>query len=122
MFHETLLDCAKGVRGSANPASSTSTSLGGVSCPTSTHCFAVGFFFHDVSGPLGVRAAEKTLVEQWDGHTWSIVTSPDPTRPGGFATMGLSGVSCHRNTSCFAVGQFGTQNVDPRTTLIERYR
>ncbi len=108
---------------SPNPTNATSTGLGGVSCPTSTHCFAVGFFSHDVSlGPMGVRTAEKTLVEQWDGHTWSIMTSPDPTQRGGFATMALNGVSCHRTTSCFAVGDFGSQNSDARTTLIERYR
>ncbi len=108
---------------SPNPTSATSTTLGGVSCPTPTHCFAVGAFSHDTSlGLLGVRTVEKTLVEQWNGHTWSIMTSPDPTEPGGFASLVLNGVSCHRPTSCFAVGEYASQNADGRTTLIERYR
>jgi len=108
---------------SPDPTRATRSALGGVSCPTPARCFAVGAFDRDVSlGGLRVGTVEKTLVEQWNGHTWSIMTSPDPTQSGGFATLVLNGVSCHRTTSCFAVGEYATQNADGRATLIERYR
>ena len=106
---------------SPNPTRATSTALNGVSCPTPADCFAVGVFSREVSrGALGVGVAEKTLVERWNGRTWSIMTSPDPTRPGGFDLMVLNGVSCHRKSSCFAVGDFGGGGGS--TGLIERYR
>ena len=111
---------------SPNPTGSIGTVLNGVSCPTSTHCFAVGYSSYAVSqGPEPVGAAEKTLVEQWNGHTWSIVRSRNPS-PGGFKETVLNGVSCHRKASCFAVGDFGgspNQITGSGTTnLIERYR
>lgn len=111
---------------SPNPIGSIGTVLNGVSCPTSTHCFAVGNSSYAVSrGPFRVGAAQKTLVEQWNGHTWSIVRSRNPS-PGGFKETVLNGVSCHRNASCFAVGDFGgppNQIFGSATTnLIERDR
>jgi hypothetical protein len=107
---------------SPNPASATSSRLTDVSCPTPTHCFAVGAFDRaGPPGPLGASSVEKTLVEQWNGQTWSIMTSPDPAQPGGYETLVLNGVSCHRTTSCFAVGEFASDNADGRATLIERY-
>jgi hypothetical protein len=111
---------------SPNPTSATLTGLGAVSCPTPAHCFAVGAFERDVSrGALGVGTVEQTLVEEWNGHTWSIMTSPNPIQSGGFGTLVLNAVSCHRTTSCFAVGDFGghvSDLGDGRATLIERYR
>jgi len=75
----------------------------GVSCATATSCFAVGgdarigvfdgsFTYHD----------EQTLIERWNGSTWSIVKSPDP----GTDFNELSSVSCPSANSCFAVGSF----------------
>jgi hypothetical protein len=108
---------------SPNPARATSTMLGGVSCPLPTQCFAVGTFSRDVlSGPQGTSSVEQTLVEHWDGHAWSIMTSPNPSRAPGYGTLVLNGVSCHRAASCFAVGDFGGNAGDARATLIERYR
>ena len=46
------------------------TSFNGVSCPTSTSCFAVGYF---TQSP-GLR----TLIEHWDGRRWSLMSSPNP--------------------------------------------
>jgi hypothetical protein len=44
-------------------------------------------------------ARHGTLTEQWDGTSWSIVSSPDPrTRPDD-----LQGVSCASTASCVAV-------------------
>ena len=113
---------------SPNPAGSASTVLNGVSCPTATQCFAVGHSSYQVSlGRLGVGTAQKTLVQHWDGHTWSTMRSRNPS-PGGYETTVLNGVSCHRKTSCFAVGDFGghpdpypVQVAGNTTNLIERY-
>ncbi|MDQ1448378.1 MAG: hypothetical protein QOC79_1349, partial [Actinomycetota bacterium] len=96
---KTLIERWNGTRWSVvpspNPVGASDSVLNGVSCLTTTSCFAVGKYAD--SSSLG-----KTLVEQWNGSTWSIVTSPNPT---GTAISVLNGVSCASTTSCFAVGQ-----------------
>jgi hypothetical protein len=72
---------------SPNPSGSTYAELFGVSCPSSTSCFAVG------STDFG-----RGLVEHWNGSSWKITTIPNPI---GAA---LFGVSCPSTTSCFVVG------------------
>ena len=86
--------------------------LSGVSCASTTSCFAVGnatnsseFFF-----------TAKTVVEHWDGATWSIVASPNPA--GAFVSE-LIGVSCASTTSCFAAGDEG--GVSSAGTLMEQW-
>jgi ribosomal protein L24E len=78
---------------SPNPPGSIRSSLSGVSCPSVTRCVAVGM--HASS-----NVTAKTLVEQWDGARWSIMTSPDP----GGSSNALGGVSCPSTDNCFAVG------------------
>jgi hypothetical protein len=82
---------------SPKPTGSTMTFLNGVTCPTTTSCFAVGSY--DLPG------AQKALVEHWNGSHWSIMPSPNPIGPIGTATN-LDGVSCPSPHSCFAVGRF----------------
>ena len=68
--------------------------LGGVSCPASTACTAVGDY-------VIIRAnKEVTLAEHWDGTTWSVQSTPHP----GNGTDGLTAVACPATTSCIAVG------------------
>jgi len=88
----------------ANPAWSRVTSpnggtkanlLPGVSCLSDSDCLAVGYYEnHDL--------VRRTLVESWNGTTWSIVPSPNE----GTKNNGLSGVSCVSPTSCEAVGDY----------------
>ncbi len=66
--------------------------LTAVSCPTATACVAVG---SSAGGP-----AEQTLVESWDGTSWTIVPSPDQ----GAGDNVLTAVSCPTATACVAVG------------------
>jgi hypothetical protein len=66
--------------------------LEGVSCATTTLCFAVGYTFD--------TSAKKSLVEMWDGSSWSIVPSPNPA--GGWGD--LHGVACPSVSRCIAVG------------------
>jgi hypothetical protein len=85
--------------------------LTAVSCPTSTFCAAVGYDFR--------WPKDKTLIEIWNGHRWSVTPSP---------TLGnythLQGVSCTSSTDCEAVG-FYLDNCTPHAGgsagLVERW-
>ncbi len=79
----------------ASPNQAGVNSLGSVSCTSSTSCVAVGGSENEITG------AVQTLIESWDGSTWSVVPSPNP---GAGPYSMLSGVSCVSATSCMAVG------------------
>jgi hypothetical protein len=74
--------------------------LYGLSCLSATLCVAVGY---STAG-----GEYQPLVEGWNGSSWSIIPSADPT------PSYLYGVSCTSSTSCTAVGY--TQS---GSTLIE---
>jgi hypothetical protein len=79
----------------ASPNSSSDyTFLNDVACASTTNCFAVGgsqtFFLDD----------PHSIVERWNGTTWSMVTSPDT----GVGNREWTGVACATATSCAAVG------------------
>jgi hypothetical protein len=82
---------------SPRPTGGGDVELHSVSCVSSIDCFAVGSSFTVSTAP--VTFTSKTVIEHWNGSTWSIVASPDAT-----SVTGLSGVSCSSATSCFAVG------------------
>ena len=44
-----------------------------VTCPSTTRCFAVGVSFTQP----GSNA--RTLVERWNGGSWSVLASPNPS-------------------------------------------
>lgn len=92
------------------PAVGTSAFLIGVSCPNATSCFAVGNYDTDTSE----TGHSKTLIEHWDGHAWSIMTSPNRT---GRSNSTLGGVSCPSPRNCVAVGSDGYDYA----TLVERW-
>lgn len=62
----------------------------------------------------------KTFVERWNGTTWSIVASPNPT---GSAVIGLAGVHCVSAMFCVAVGSFYVSSSDSSAekTLVEHW-
>jgi hypothetical protein len=68
--------------------------LGADSCPTVTMCVAVGEYSVNTT-------ADETLAEEWNGNTWSLMTTPDPS--GGAY---LNGVSCVSTTDCISVGSY----------------
>ncbi len=78
------------------------TKLNAVSCPTGSACTAVG----SVTNLQGNREFEETLVEHWDGVSWTVQDSPT----SGAANTLLGGISCPSPTACTAVGndQSGT--------------
>jgi hypothetical protein len=90
------------------PAGS-SVSLEAVSCASSTSCVAVGS-----RASSQIRA---TLVEQWNGATWTVV--PSPNRVGTSFDI-LDGVSCATTTVCKAVGRALSDRY--QFTLIAQYQ
>jgi hypothetical protein len=80
--------------------------LVGVSCVSATSCTAVGSYDNG--------SVYQTLVESWNGTSWSIVSSPNEG-----SSDGLSGVLCTSVTSCTAVGSYNNGSVDQ--TLVESW-
>ncbi|MDQ1508442.1 MAG: hypothetical protein QOG50_286, partial [Actinomycetota bacterium] len=85
-----------------------SAQLNGVSCATATSCVAVG-------SSVVFDGTSRTLVEKWDGTSWSVTTAPSPEPTSSV----LIGVSCAGATTCVAVGWSGDSF---RRTLIETWR
>ena len=81
--------------GSAPPVSGTHLAeLNGISCAGSQFCVGVGLSFDGTT--------ETTLVETWNGSSWSITPSPNNT-----GHTALAAVDCTSRTSCTAIGQMG---------------
>ena len=76
-----------------NPTGTTTSDLKGVSCTSATACIAVGSFLN--------AQGEFIVVEVWDGSSWQLQTTPNPTPSG---SESLTGVSCTSATTCTAAG------------------
>jgi hypothetical protein len=106
---QTLIESWNGSGWSIVPSPDTSPTadnlLWGVSCSGPSACTAVG--------SVAVGADYQTLIESWNGTTWSIVPSPS-TSP---TENTLLAVSCYDLTHCMAVGsaQVGTNGLDTLT-------
>jgi len=81
--------------------------LQGVRCPTAALCFAVG------SSQSGTTS--KTLIERWNGVSWSIVISPNSSVN---ENNSLWGVTCTSALNCWTVGYYGLGSAQ---TLVERW-
>jgi hypothetical protein len=107
----TLIESWNGLVWSIVPSpnvASKETQLNGVSCDSPVACFAVGLSF-----PSGTFIAQ-TLIESWNGSTWSIVPSPNRS-----ANDVLAGVSCSGPSACMSIGGYSTTGVGQ--TLIESW-
>jgi hypothetical protein len=95
-----------------SPTSSTlAGGLYGAACTSSDVCWAVGY---QHSGDN-----DQTLIEEWDGTSWSVVTSPDVTAEGGGTLDNdLSGVACASATECWAVGQYDDSSGYQHTLIL----
>jgi hypothetical protein len=93
----TLAEAWNGTRWSVqptpNPAGGTFGGLAAVSCTAATACVAVGSYNNGT--------AAVTLAEAWNGTSWTIQPTPNPSG-AGFST--LAGVSCFTAFACTAVG------------------
>ncbi len=81
-----------------------------VAAVSPTDVWAVGDS-HTTSG------AFQTLTLHWNGHTWSVVSSPNP----GAQFNQLFGVAAVSPTDVWAVGSFAPQGFSPSQTLIEHW-
>jgi hypothetical protein len=79
-----------------NPTEATHSVLSSVSCPTSSACTAVGSYVNS-------SGSEVTLAEIWNGTSWSVQSTPNPSQATATA---LSSVSCISATLCTAVGDY----------------
>jgi hypothetical protein len=95
---------------SPNPTGAGGSSLSAVACPSSTDCEAVGSY-ENSSGDYA------TLAEGWNGTTWALQASRNPT---GATFSFLYGVACLSSTDCEAVGEAYT-NSSGQVTLAERW-
>ena len=94
------------------PSPNTSTSqnnyLNGVSCVTASYCVAAGY--------ANNGSFDQTLVEQWNGHTWSIVSSPNTSTS---QNNDFYDVSCVTASFCVAAGYANNGSFDQ--TLVEQW-
>jgi hypothetical protein len=84
--------------------------LHAVKCTSDTNCIAVGG-----------TAADKSLIERWNGQTWTIVPSPNRSHDNT-----LHAIKCENATNCLAVGGQALQSTSFRANsfgspLIERW-
>jgi hypothetical protein len=80
-----------------------------VTCVSASECWAVGYY--DGLGDF----IYQTLIERWDGTSWTIVNSPNTNT----LSNALFGVTCGSASDCWAVGDYLTDNATQ--TLIERW-
>ena len=88
----------------------------GVSCVSGSDCWAVGA----VVGQDGDGNPSGTLIENWNGTSWSIVPSPTPTDPGVVGAV-LQGVSCTSASDCLAVGFSTDDHGENLNAVIEQW-
>jgi len=94
-----------------SPSPGSISALHGVSCADRDYCVAAGESF---SG--GVY---RTLIETWNGTSWSVTPSPTPINPSGSSFVAVEGVSCIGRNFCLAVG--GSLASGATRTLIETW-
>ena len=92
------------------PAGSAQSGLFGVTCVSTSDCWAVGQYA-DSSGYW------FTLTQQYGGSSWSTVASPNP--PSSVNGVHF-GVTCASASDCWAVGYY-LDSSNEQFTLIEQY-
>jgi hypothetical protein len=100
----------------ASPITSSYAILANITCMSSSQCWAVGYYYAGYGDPLSLTSSQ-TLIEQWDGASWSIVPSPSP----GTRYNQLGGIACSSTSDCWTVGQYGNSNGGGGGTLVEHW-
>ncbi len=97
---------------SSTPSGGNGYGFFGVTCATSSDCWAVGAVTDGTGGATG------PLTENWNGSTWSVVPSPEPS---GAAGAILRDVSCTSISDCWAVGDTTAADSDEQNMLIDHW-
>jgi hypothetical protein len=91
---------------SPNAPGSQDDYLQSVSCVSTDFCMAAGYALAATTQ----GSQPQTLIEQWNGTSWSIDSSPNQTvavsNLSGIVDNQLFGVSCASESSCMAVGEY----------------
>jgi hypothetical protein len=75
--------------------------LFGVSCTSTSNCWAVGYYGYIDSSGQGLIANQAL---RWNGHAWSLVSTPQPAGTSNQDENKLESVRCATAKSCWAVG------------------
>ncbi len=96
---------------SPNTSATQSNLLYGVTCGPASDCWAVGYYIVDAVSNLN-----QTLIERWDGTSWTVVSSPNTS-----ATQSnlLYGVTCGSTPDCWAVGYYYNASSVAQTLAFE---
>lgn len=89
--------------------------LNAVSVVSANDVWAVGFSPDPSGTPMYIR---QSLIEQWDGSNWSVITSPNPA---GKPDVELNGVAAISASDVWAVGHSGDPSYTPYQTLTEHW-
>ena len=82
--------------------------LSAVTCASASDCWAVGYYYNELNA--------QTLIEHWDGTSWSVVLSPNSSLTQDNL---LSGVTCVSGSECWAIGFYHSGSA--WQTLIQRW-
>jgi hypothetical protein len=89
--------------------------LNAVAVVTANDVWAVGFSPHPSGTPQYIR---QTLIEHWNGSSWSVVSSPNPANKTYVVLNGVAVVSAN---DAWAVGHSGDPGSIPLQTLTEHW-
>jgi hypothetical protein len=98
------------IQSTPNPAGAAVGQLSAVSCPSAKSCIAAGNYIHGAD-------IEDTLAEHWNGTSWTIQSTPNPS---GSPTSALFGLSCATTKACSAVGD-SINGLDVEVNLAESW-
>jgi hypothetical protein len=91
-----------------DPTATYGTDLNSVVCTSSTACWAVG--------AIQPGGSNRSLIERWDGTSWTSITAPDvPVNSGNY----LDGVTCVSDSDCWTVGFYFYGNI--ARTMIQHW-
>jgi hypothetical protein len=92
----------------ARPGGNRGGVFSSIACPSTTRCFAAGS--NDAAG---------RVLEQWNGHTWSIVVTPTSAQ---MPANSFSGIACLSISSCVATGSgYPTSTSATGRELVDRW-
>jgi hypothetical protein len=98
-----------------NSSSTQKNAMDGVSCVSTTFCFAVGGYYTGTNPVI-----KHAQTQKWNGTHWSTVTAPNKTGAAVVSNF-LMGVSCVKTNFCMAVGYYTQNGGGHDQTLIERW-
>jgi hypothetical protein len=98
----------------SSPSPNSNATLNGAVAVSTSDVWAVGFTFGSGNGFSG--GSQQTLIEQWNGSAWNVVSSPSP----GSSSNLLNGVAAVSASDVWAVG-FQQNSGGVQQTLIEQW-